>query len=792
MLRNYVFIALRALRKNPIPASVNMLGLSLAIAAAITVYLFLERAYTMDRFHEDGDRIFVVNNVIDRGGDRQLWGDSPAPLGPAVAERVPQVEQAARVGYGSAVFQVDDLVFSEPVRFADPEFLRMFSFELRLGDETALDRPGSIVLSDETAQKYFGQSDPMGRQISVELADGVTQEFTVTAVAAPFTTKASFAFRSLFRYDVQRVAGREIDNWATYTGATFLKLNDPSSAPAVEAQLEPFLELQNSASTDWPIAEFRLQNLHDMALRSNDVRGGISNGTHPTAVIVLGIVAIFLLALSCFNYINLAVANASRRMKEIGVRKVVGGSRSQLVAQFMSENVVLCLIALGLGVLIAWAVFIPGFNELFSFVAGEVSLGAAGGFGIVVFLGVLLLLTAVLSGAYPSWHVASFQPTDIIRGYRSGGSGSWLTKSLLSLQFVLAFLTMIMGVILAQNAAYQNEKDWGYDSEHRIVVRVDDGAEFERMRSALAGLPDVTDVVGARHAIARSWHRPVLTIDGEQQEAVRFEVGPGFVETYGLELVAGRSLGDSAPEGVGTDVLVNETFARTRGWSREDALDRSFRQDSLQFTVVGVVSDFQYDSFYDPMEPAYLHLGDTDNYRHVTAVVAAGAGARTMDAVESIWKEQFPARPFTGYFQDQVFDEVFRQNTQIRKLFSFIAALALLIACLGLFGLAVQNVVRRTREISIRKVLGATIVQIARTVNTGFLVLIGIAFIIAAPLGYVAMQMLLNSVYPDPVTIGPAAFVLSFSLVVVAALVTISTQVTRLTSNSPAEVLRSE
>ncbi|NNF03223.1 MAG: FtsX-like permease family protein [Rhodothermales bacterium] len=790
MLRNYVRVALRALRKNPIPAAVNMLGLSLAIASAIVVYLFLERALMMDRFHADGERIFVVNNIIDRGGDRQLWGDSPMPLGPAMEEQMPLVEGTVRYNWGGGVFRVGDLVFSENIQYVDPEFLRMFSFDLRHGNEAALDRPGTIVLSDRIATKYFGEENPIGRQVSVEFSDALTEEFVVAAVAEPFPTKASFTFSSLLRFDVQRSIGRDPDDWSAYTDATFFRVGDPASAQAVLAGLEQFLGPQNAASKDWSIAEYRIQPLYRMARASIDVRGGIANGTHPTAVIVLGIVAVFLLALSCFNYINLAVANASRRMKEIGVRKVVGGSRQQLVAQFMSENIVLCVIALGLGFALAWTFFIPGFNALFSFVGGEIRLAEADSLGLVLFLTVLLVLTGLLSGAYPAWHVSTFQPSEIIRGHRPGGRGSWLTRGLLSLQFVLAFLTMIMGVILAQNAAYQNEKDWGYDKDHKIIVRVGSGDEYERIRGEIVNLPNVEAVVGARHAFARSWNRPVLTVDGEQMESVRFEVGPGYVEQYGLPLLSGESLGDAAPEGGGSDILISELFATSRGWTPESALDRSVRQDSLTFTVIGVVADFQYSSFYDPMEPAFLRLADPDEFRYLTVDVSEDAGTQTMEAIRGIWKEVFPAREFTGYFQDQVHERLFRENNNIKKLFSFIAGLALLIACLGLFGLAVQNVVRRTREISIRKVLGASVAQIARTVNAGFLVLIGVAFVIAAPLGFLLMRMLLNSVYPDPVPIGPTAFLLSFSLVFVAALVTISTQVTRLTANSPADVLR--
>ncbi len=770
----------------------NIFGLSVAIACAIVVFLFLERQYTMDRFHENGRRIFLVESYIDRSSSRQLWGDSPMPLGPAMAADFPQIERFVRVSYGNGTFQTGDKVFDERLWFVDEEFLDMFSFGLQSGTVQALSDPNAIVLSDNLATKYFGTENPIGQQITITFNDDFKDAFTVLAVAEPFPIKSSFSFNALIQLDKLKALNVELTNWARFTGATFIEVGNPDDIDVISSQMEPYRALQNAAIQDWPISEFVFDNLYNLSVHSQDVRGDISSGTHPTAIIVLGLVAIFMLALSCFNYMNLAIATASRRLKEIGVRKVVGSSKSQLIGQFLSENIFLCLLALGLGYIIAYFLFIPGFNNLFDFVGGSISLNSADQKLLWPFLIGLLLLTGVVSGAYPAFFIASFQPTAIFRGRQKMGGGNVFTKALLTFQFVLAFLTMIMGVVLAQNADYQANKDWGYDTDHLLVLQFDEGSQYAVLRDALTQLPSVQTVVGARNHFYRSWSRPVLDIEGEKMEAVRFDVGDGFLKQYGVALKAGRDFEGEISSDEGGSVIINETFARSRGWTNDSAIDQTFRRDSLTYSVIGVATDFMYDDFYDPLEPAFLRITREENFRYLTMRIQSGADAQTAEEVESLWKTIFPDQPYPGFFQDTLFDELYRQNTNIKQLFAFIAALALVIACLGLFGIAAQNIVRRMKEISIRKVLGGSVSHISQVINRGFLLLVGLAAVIATPLGYVAMKMLLESVYADPVPLGIFPFILSFSFVLTTAVATIATQIYRVVYNNPAEVLRNE
>ena len=281
----------------------------------------------------------------------------PDRLGPALLADVPQIEQMTRVGYGEGSIQRGQNAFHENLWFVDNNFLSMLTFPLKSGDLNALEHEDAIVLSEQMALKYFGQADPLGQQISITFENEVTEAFTVRAVSERFPANASFRFSALIPFDKQRVLGEDLNDWEAFTGATFVKLQEAGDLAVVESQLDQYIARQNAANQDWPVAAFKFENLYSMSINSHKVWGDISNGTHPAALIVLSLIAIFLLTLSCFNYINIAIANASRRIKEIGVRKVVGSDKKQLIAQFLTENTLLCVLSLGLGIAVAY--FLP-------------------------------------------------------------------------------------------------------------------------------------------------------------------------------------------------------------------------------------------------------------------------------------------------------------------------------------------------------------------------------------------------------------------------------------------------
>jgi len=789
MLKNYLLVAYRNLYKNKVSSLVNIVGLSVAIGIVITTFLFVEGHYTRDRFHENGENIFLIESEIAIGDARQLRGDSPSPLGPALVRDFPQVKRAVRVSYGSPTFQANGNTFQERIWFVDPDFQDVFSFTLRLGDKSAPIKHEDIILSDEMATKYFGDANPMGEDLVLIFGDDERRSFTVTGVAEPFPLKASFDFNALIHYDHQIVYGWDVTDWADFTGATFIEVGSPSDIDEISDQVEGYRQQQNAANQNRPVSRFVFDNLRNLSVNSQAVSGDISGGNHPAAVIVLGLVALFMLALSCINYMNLAVATASRRLKEIGIRKSVGSKKSQIVAQFLSENVLLCLLAMVLGLGLAYALFIPGFNNL---MGDDLAFANAETGTLWTFLVVLLLVTGTVSGAYPALYISSFKPSVIFRGSTDLGGENWFTRGFLTFQFVLAFLTMIMGVVLAQNAEYQANKDWGYESDHMVVVRTSSGEQYSALKSEIQQLSGVGQIVGARNHLARSWSFPTVDIEGEKLGTARFDVGEGFLEMFEIPLLSGSGFDSASKTETDGQILINRRFAEVKGWSAEEAIGKRLSQDSLRYAVGGVLEDFMYDTIYDPLEPAFLRSVGIDDYRFMTIKVAAGSGVQTEEAIQEIWKRMYPEQEYNGFFQDAVFDAIMSENTNIKTLFSFIAGLALIIACMGLFGLAAQKVVRRMKEISIRKVLGASVPHLTRKMNMGFLYVLVAAALLASPMGYFAMSFLLQSVWADPMPVGPSAFILSFTFVLLTAALTVSTQIRKFVTANPAEVLRNQ
>ena len=368
MWTSYFRLAWRNLMKNKLASLINIAGLSTAIGCCIVAFLFTDLFYNRDTFHTNGEHIFITRYTVNAGNDEiERWGDSPIPLGPALEADFPQVERAVRLASGSGYVRYEDKVFEENIRFVDAGFLDMFTFPLKYGDSHALSDNNAVVLSDELAEKYFGLDDPTGAQINIRFTDTTMVSFLVQGVTEKLPDKASFGFDLLIPFDNMRSLGHlDTEDWSQLITATFVQLNDPASITALASGMDRYLAQQNAASTERPILQFEFEPLLTMAQTAHSVRNRLSFlATNPGQVIYTLVTGLFLLFLSCFNYINIAITSVARRLKEIGIRKVVGGTRAQLIAQFLCENLFLCLLAMALGVLLGDAIFAPGFNKLF-------------------------------------------------------------------------------------------------------------------------------------------------------------------------------------------------------------------------------------------------------------------------------------------------------------------------------------------------------------------------------------------------------------------------------------------
>ncbi|MGH7451904.1 MAG: ABC transporter permease, partial [bacterium] len=623
MFKNYLKIAARNLLKNRLSTIINVVGLATAVGCGIVVFLFIDDQYGRDAFHENAETIFFVESLIEREGRRQLWGFTPAPLGPSLAADFPQIKRAVRVNRGSGIMRYQDKVFEESLLFAEAGFFDMLTFPLKHGNAGALADPRGIFLGAELAQKYFGEDDPTGKQVTIRFREDRTETFTVAGVAEPFPQKASFAFDVLMPYQVSsELSGEDPQDWKNTTGGTFIQVNLPQDIDALKTQMHRYIERNNLARPDWPVAAYVFDNLLELSLNGWKVRGRIAGGTPPMGVPILLVIGALLMLLACFNHVNIAIASAGNRLTEIGVRKTMGGKRGQLIKQFLCESVLLCMIALVVGVALAQTLFVPGFNSLFPF--KNLSVDFFDNLRIWLFFLGLLFLTGVVAGAYPAFYISRFQPAAIIRGKQKLDGRSRFSKFLLAFQFVLAALLTVCGIVFTQNVVHQSRIDLGYSQSGALVVPINNAKHFTLLRDEIAKHAEVVRVAGAGNHIGRQWQRNVVTRADKKYEVAGFTVGSDYLEIMKFRLQAGRTFDKNLSTDFGT-LVVNERFVQEMSW--QNAIGQYVNCDSVDYTVIGVVEDFHYADFRHKIEPAMFRLGGEKDFRYLIVETEAGKTA---------------------------------------------------------------------------------------------------------------------------------------------------------------------
>ena len=789
MFQTYLKLAWRNLVANKIASGINIAGLSIAIGCCIVVYLFLKNYYTLDDFHANADRIFMVEYVVEENGKEDIFGHSPMPLGPALADNFPQVERAVRTQLTSVKVYSGEGAFDELLYFADPGYFDMFTFPLAEGSPAGLEDTDGVILSHEAAQKFFPNGNAMGKAITVSFEGKTKKPLTVKGVAEPFPSNTGLRFDLLMGFN----AGvplhlTEPGNWAAMTRATYVQLKPNALAANVEKGMATFSAQHNAANPDLAIKSFVLDNLKRPNPSAYNVVNRPTESAHPMVPVLFGGVALLLFALSCFNYINISLGQSARRLKEIGVRKVVGGRKHQLVLQFMSENLLLCLIALALGVVFTQAVLVPYFNSV---MVQKISFSLTENLGIWAFLLGLLAFTGVASGAYPALYISSFQTVSIFRGRSGFSNKSKLTRAFLCLQFVFAFGAVIAGVLFYSLSGEWKKQSWGYQPEGTMVVRLDEAGQFELLKNEALQNPDIQHVAMAANHVGEARWRTKIFVGNNEKEVARFEVGPGYFEAVGLQLAEGRYFDPERQAEDGKSVVVNQQFVKESGWG--NAIGQQIRSNGQTYGIVGVVGDFKM-APTGVVKPAVFYRSEKANSAYLALRYAPGTGGKTEAFMKAAWGKLDSGTPFNFFHQNLVFDSFFQEFNTVSKLFGYIAGLALLIACMGLFGLASQNYAARLKESGIRKVLGASAQQIILKANRSFIILLLVASVIATGICFGGFQVFTKMAeeFTGKVSVSVLPYLLSNLLVFAVAAIAVAWQSVKLARVAPSETLRSE
>ena len=786
MFISYLKSATRHLVKNRLYTLISLIGLSLAIGSFSVTFVFVDALNHSDTFHEHVDQIFNVNIMINRNGNTQLWGPTPTPLGPAMKHDFMQVQDFVRIRHRNGTFLYQDNAFEEQFIFVDDAFLDMFTFPLIQGDKQGLSSQNGIIITDRCAIKYFGDENPIGKSITIRNKDYFQDEFVVKGIVEHGSPASNIFFDILLPY--QRIEDWEqtdVTDWGSWTH-TFIHLNDADEIALIKSQMDKYIELQNAANETWAVQKFVFEPLRTMGRNSHLVTNSISGGPPPSSTVAMFVFGFSLLLLACLNYVNIGIVTSTRRLREIGVRKVLGSTRKKLITQFISENVLLCMISIILGALFAGLYLVPSFNRMFG---APLSLNLMENGRLWIFYISILFVTAFISGGYPALHVSRYNPVNILRKNERVGGGSKLTKSFLTFQFILTFVMLSAGIIFVNVTKHLEQMDWGYNQEQVINVRLDDSRSFEVFRNDIAQNPNIISTAGSKNHIGRSFDIDVVHHEGKEYEVRSFKVGHDYIETLQLRLKSGTGF----EEQMGTDqnaIVVNERFIKDL--RIENPVGKVVAIDHNDYIIVGVVENFHYRVLALPIQSAMIRLSDPEDFTFLSARVIPGAASQTMSFLENRWKDYFPDEPFDAVFQDEIWDQFFRENNCVHQLSLFVAGVALAISCMGLFGLISISVLKRTKEMSIRRVLGASAAHIVSLFNRDLMIMLIIALCIAVPLSYIFMRKFVDEAYSFNMPITSVPFVLSAFILIITALLTVSSQLLKATRTDVVENLKNE
>lgn len=787
MLKNYYRTSIRTMLRNPLSSFINVIGLAVAIGACMVVYSSFEYDYRTDQFHVNKDNVFLSTNYVDREGALEQYGTSPAPLGPSLTQDLTGVSAMTRVLDQAAVVKVGSEVYHERIRLVDPEFLEMFTFPLAKGSKTTLSDPNSIILSDQMAEKYFGDADPIGKDLELIYPDESNHTFQVSGVAEPFlpTRTIDFDFLVNFKNVDAAIPNFRVEDWSQTVAATFIQLEDPSQLAKVKAQMEPYLSIQSAANPDWPIQAFDFVSVAELHFATNVIKDDISFDNNAEARMGLPIMAGFMILLACINYINIAMNSAVKRLKEIGLRKVVGASRSQLIIQFLSENIVMTLFAYGIGMMLAILVFLPWFVAL----SGDpMTLSLLDPY-LWIFGGGIVLITGVLSGLYPAIYISRFQSVEIFDGKLRFGQKSLMTKLFLGLQLIITCGSISCAIIFAQNNDFQHARDWGYSKANMIYAKAPSAEGAQQLRDIMVQVAGVEQVSLAQHHVGEAQSRVVMHFPDREYEVDRLDVSADYLTTVGIPLRQGRYFTDHAAGDKNT-VVVNQTLIDLLGL--EKPVGQVFNMDDQRYSIVGVVDDFHSYNFFEEITPLLFAVADDKTMDYVAVRVAEQDKETAYAQLQDNWLQLFPLTPFQGGYQEDVWGIYFSLLYSAERFYTALALIAILLASLGLYGLITLNVTSRKREFSIRKVMGAELLDISKSVARQYLVLGMLSLIVGLPVSYWMAEAALDMLYayPMPLTVSgllSAVFIVIFILVLV-----LATQIRSVLVSNPASGLRTE
>lgn len=809
MIKNYLKSAWRNIARHKFISFINIFGLTIGITCCLLILTYIINETGYDKYNTNANRTYRVTRIFYSGnGVESLHLSAVAPpFGPLLKSAFPEVQQMTRLyPNGTVILRYKEKLFNEENSFfADEHFFDIFSVDVTNGDKfTALNDPYTVMLTDKIAHKYFGDTDPINKTI---ILDNTKHEFKVTGIFKPFPVNAHIHPEILISFntlkDTAMYGEKQLEtNYGNNSFYTFLLLPKGYNADNLRKRLPSFLDnyvhmpgMAGNVKTSKSVT-LTLQKLTDIHLRSHLDDELESNGDI-TRVYIFSVIALFILLIACINYMNLSTARSALRAKEIGIRKVIGAQRKEIIRQFLSESVLVTWIALLLAVVLT-SVLLPYIDKLSNL---NLALSELYSWDILVALVALPFIIGLISGIYPALFMSSFKPVKVLKGvFKAGSGGVSFRKVLVVTQFAISIILIVATTVVFQQLRYIQQKSLGFNKDHILTTAYngDLDKKYDSFRNDLLSIPGVKEA-------GRSSRIPSGRLLDEQGASVMqngtlqqvkidlkcLSTDYGFIPTFGMRMAAGRNFSrDYATDT--SNYILNETAVKMLGWgSPQNAIDKDMVYGGTKGKVIGVVKDFHFESLHQAIVPMIFYMPPGGNYHRLSLKVGGNNIPATIAAIGDTWHRYLPDVPFDYGFLDQKFQQLYSSEQEQGSLFTIFSCIAIFIACLGLFGLSAFTITQRVKEIGVRKVLGASVPQIVTELSKDFLKLVIVAAVIAFPIAWYIMNKWLLD-FASRIDIEWWVFVLAGIIALIIAFATISFQSIKAANANPVKSLRSE
>ncbi len=791
MLRNYWKIVFRNFRKYKSYAIINVLGMAIGITAMVWGYQTYRFAFSFDNFHPHTDQVYRAL-TYKKDGDG-LRGVFPMPAVQMAKNDFAGIQQAVRVHQrGVNIRYGNQETFSETVNFTDPAFFELFNFPLIAGDHDLAD-PSAVLITENMSKKYFGTQDPIGKQLTFYAGDTHPRVLTVKGVLKDIPVNSTLQFEFLTNFDnLLKDDGTKIqpNDWGLFLAAAYFYIPDPANAARLEREMQRYLPLQNKAREDAKVSAFKLVTNRESA-SWNDRIGNNWLHSRPDDAATYGplVLAILIFISACLNFSNTTVAYAGRRLKEIGMRKVMGSTYGQLIGQVLAECCVIVAASILLSMVFnSW--WLPVFNRMFGWV--DVKADYLHDTRLQLFLGYMLAGATLLAGGYPAFYLSRFSPTSIFRGTVKFGGSNLFSRIMLGLQLSIAIITVTAAIGFSRNAVFQRNYDYGYNIESSMGVNLNDTTSYIALKDKLSSLRAITASAGTRSHIGFGYRTAIAESDASKKEVNLLEVGRDYPATMELKLVAGRGFEPNMESDYANALLITQKMAAGFSWSASQAIGKRIHLDGNYYTVVGVLKDFNSDNLFEPIQPAALKLGKENRYNYLIIQAKPKDLTGVFNTVKETWERLYPNKPFNGFYQNEVKAEAYRVTNGIATIFLWFGLISILLTATGLFALVSLTALKKMKEIALRKVVGASPHHILVLINKGYFWIFILSSFVGCFAGWYLTRLLLDMIFKINTGVSPASLIWSVIVLFVIAALTSGIKVWQAIRTNPVKLLRAE